>query len=667
MPLQVDVEERGGCSLAQVSAGFPLGGVMPRVWSKAVWGAAVAFWLMAPPPLAASGNKHAKVDRLLAQQSSSGLRRVIIRTKAGTKASVKTRLQRHGDSVYGDHHAIDALSAKIHPHDLPELANDPDVESISADATVTASQFSLLGGLDDLSALNELRTSLGLSGLLTGSNITIAVIDSGLAPGLDFDGRIIGFYDFSHGKPGVYGPAFDDYGHGTHVSGLIASSGKSSDKRYAGVATRARLLPLKVLDSRGAGLTSDVIRALEFAIANKDRFNIRIVNLSLGHPIYESAATDPLVQAVERAVRAGLIVVTAAGNYGTNQTTRQTGYAGITSPGNAPSAITVGAANTNGTPGRGDDRVSPFSSRGPSWYDGIAKPDIVAPGDGLISNTVLNGSLAASYPGLLVSSGSSKYMRLSGSSMATGVVSGVIALMIEAKQYGDVLRTADAWLHRTSYTPRRLTANAIKAMLQYTATPLRDADGRRYDVLTQGSGLLNGVAAVTIAGLADTTKAPGSFWLPTSLQPWTRFDGTDEAWSQAVVWGTRVVQGSSVIELNQFGWSDNIVWGTGELDNIVWGTLSGDDNIVWGTVLGLADVTWLGNASLGDNIVWGTADWADNIVWGTSLIGFFNGDNIVWGTLSADNIVWGTLSDDNIVWGTNHEVSKDSSLVGGGL
>ena len=104
-----------------------------------------------------------------------------------------------------------------------------------------------------------------------------------------------------------------------------------------------------MLDKKGAGKTSDVIRALEFAVANKDRFGIKVVNLSLGHPIFESAATDPLVQAVEAAVRSGIIVVTAAGNYGTNPTTGVTGYAGIASPGNAPSAITVGASNTGGT------------------------------------------------------------------------------------------------------------------------------------------------------------------------------------------------------------------------------------------------------------------------------------------------------------------------------
>ena len=107
-----------------------------------------------------------------------------------------------------------------------------------------------------------------------------------------------------------------------------------------------------------------MIRAIEFAVANPAKFNIQI-NLSLGHPILAPAADDPLVQAVEAAVRAGMVVVVSAGNNGTNSETGEVGYAGISSPGNAPSAITVGAVNTNGTVGRGDDVVTPYSSRGP--------------------------------------------------------------------------------------------------------------------------------------------------------------------------------------------------------------------------------------------------------------------------------------------------------------
>src|SRR5205823_6630317 len=139
---------------------------------------------------------------------------------------------------------------------------------------------------------------------------------------------------------------YDDYGHGSHVAGLVGSSGALSAGLYDGPAQAVRLLILKVLDKNGKGKTSTIINAIEYVIANKDRLGIYVINLSLGHPIYEPAASDPLVQEVERATRAGLIVVTAAGNNGRNPDTGLPGYAGITSPGNAPDAITVGASRS---------------------------------------------------------------------------------------------------------------------------------------------------------------------------------------------------------------------------------------------------------------------------------------------------------------------------------
>src|SRR5207237_5540590 len=133
------------------------------------------------------------------------------------------------------------------------------------------------------------------------------------------------------------------------------SSGAISGGAYAGVAPGIKFLSLRVLNKNGAGKTSDVIAALQFAIANRAVFGIRIINLSLGHPIYESATTDPLVKAVEAAVRCGIVVVVASGNYGVNPQTGLAGYAGITSPGNAPSALTGGAASNAGTVQRTDD------------------------------------------------------------------------------------------------------------------------------------------------------------------------------------------------------------------------------------------------------------------------------------------------------------------------
>jgi hypothetical protein len=273
--------------------------------------------------------------------------------------------------------------------------------------------------------------------------------------------------------------------------------------------------------------------------------------------------------------------------------------------------------------------------------------------------------------------------------MATGVVSGLIAVMIETNNYAAQQRwTASQALLprslRTAFTPPSMTSNTIKALLQYSATPLRNAAGVIYGPLEQGAGLVNGLGAIELAYYLDTTKGAGQYWMTAVSQPFTNFGGTDEPWAQTVIWGTRLLRGSSVVDLRQAAWEDNIVWGTGELDNIVsgsfsedednivWGTLVDEDNIVWGTSVSLAtDLTWAGNAALEDNIVWGTAMvWDDQVVWGTNLIGFFSEDNIVWGTCSGDedNIVWGTLSEDNIVWGTSaNKVSVLGTMFGGAL
>src|SRR5439155_21803746 len=147
------------------------------------------------------------------------------------------------------------------------------------------------------------------------------------------------------------------------------------------------------------------------------------------HPIFEPAATDPLVQAVEHATRAGIAVVVSAGNFGMNPKTGQPGYAGIASPGNSPSAFSVGAVRTFNTVTRVDDRIAPYSSRGPSWYDGFAKPDFVAPGDNLLSVAAANSALRLAQE---KRGNTGDYMRLSGTSMAAAVSTGVVALVLQA-------------------------------------------------------------------------------------------------------------------------------------------------------------------------------------------------------------------------------------------
>jgi hypothetical protein len=351
----------------------------------------------------------------------------------------------------------------------------------------------------------------------------------------------------------------------------------------------------------------------------------------------------------------GITVVAAAGNFGKNAA-NQLQWGGITSPGVAPWVLTTCAFNTNGTQETSDDAVASFSSSGPTAVDFSAKPDICAPGVGIVSLAAPEGLLYRraflSGSGLLGSVANysySPYLSLTGTSQATPFVTGTVAMMLQANP--------------------SLTPNLIKAILQYTASYKAGVSPLR-----QGAGFMNSQGAVTLASFY-AHRQPG-LTLP-----------IDPSWSQHIIWGNYLLSGGVLDPSGnawmpgvEWGWAktqgddgDNIVWGTAcdndDCDNIVWGTSDDGDNIVWGTsddddniVWGTSDdgdnIVW-GTADDGDNIVWGTADDADNIVWGTDC-GGDDCDNIVWGTADdEDNIVWGTADDDdNIVWGTGDDVDN---------
>ena len=649
------------------------------MFGAGIAGAAFALLAALPVDAAAAAHVHAhKVDRHLQQrlEGGSGSERVIVRVKPGQRAAVAQALRKRGHQVYGDHAGIDALSSEVSMDTLKALTNNPAVESISTDADVDtldakkgSSSTATTTTTTPPTVVSSLLTTLDLGNYPIGSTIGVAVIDSGLQDDGNFTGRITEFDDFTTSTPQFNVTPYDDYGHGSHVAGLVGSSGAASYGLYSGVAQSVRFIVLKALDKNGKGKTSTLINAIEYAIANKDRLGIYVINLSLGHPIYEPAATDPLVQEVERATRAGLIVVVAAGNYGRDKDTGLTGYAGITSPGNAPDAITVGAANTFGTAGRSDDRIAPFSSRGPSWYDGFAKPDVVAPGQTLVSDAPAASTLALTYPSLSVAYNQRTYLRLSGTSMATGVVSGLVASMLEVSRYGASQRATDTYGGKYVSSgkwvpPPYPTVNAIKAMLQYSATPLHDDLGVPYDALTQGAGEVNGLGALILAYCTDTSKPVGSLWSTTTIAPETQYGAENVAWAQRIIWGTNVLTGIDVMTVNQLAWAQNVIWGSGDNDNPAWAESDGD-NIVWGSNVVGSNIVWSSNIVWGDDIVWGTnIIWASNIVWGTELVGFFDGDNIVWGSFDGDNIVWGSLDDDGLVKGLTLGAYSYLSTVG---
>ena len=179
------------------------------------------------------------------------------------------------------------------------------------------------------------------------------------------------------------------------MAGIVAANGAESTgpnftHTFKGVAPNANIINLRVLDANGSGQESNVIAAIDEAIALKGTYNIRVINLSMGHPVYESFKIDPLCQSVEAAWKAGITVVVAAGNLGRDNTLGTDGYATITSPGNDPYVITVGAMNANGTPWRSDDKITSYSSKGPTLVDHVVKPDIVAPGNNVVSLSLIH-------------------------------------------------------------------------------------------------------------------------------------------------------------------------------------------------------------------------------------------------------------------------------------
>src|SRR5205807_529967 len=281
----------------------------------------------------------------------------------------------------------------------------------------------------------------------TGAGIGIALIDSGVSSHPDLYQGILPFSRVVYQQSFVPGnsSASDQYGHGTHIAGLIAGDGLSSTgplytKTFKGIAPGANIVNLRVLDANGGATDSTVIAAIARAISLKSTYNIRVINLSLGRAVYESYKLDPLCKAVERAWQNGIVVVVAAGNNGRYQATN--GYGTVTAPGNDPYVLTVGSMKPMGTPQRTDDLIASYSSKGPTMLDHIVKPDVVAPGNLLVSTETSNTSLYntetsnqipySSYIYGGPSIPSKVYFELSGTSMATGVVSGIVADLLQA-------------------------------------------------------------------------------------------------------------------------------------------------------------------------------------------------------------------------------------------
>src|SRR5215831_11158756 len=391
---------------------------------------------------------------------------------------------------------------------LNALANDPAVVYISPDREVTAT-------------LDYANPTTGADYALPygwdGTGVGIAVIDSGILGQSDL---LSTYSSASNVSRIVYSQSFipkvtstaDQYGHGTHVAGIIAGNGTASRgsnyfKTFRGMAPNANIINLRVLDSTGSGTDTSVINGINAAIQLKNKYNIRVINLSLGRPVYESYTTDPLCRAVEKAWQAGIVVVVAAGNDGRNTLTN--GYATITSPANDPLVISVGAMKTMMTGSPADDLIASYSSKGPTLLDHVVKPDLVAPGNQVISMLASKSLIASNsgatnkilysyYQNTTNKSYSADYYRLSGTSMAAPMVSGAVAAML-TKDWSLTPETIKARLMKTATKtfPQYSTAIDPATRISYTS---------QYDMFTVGAGYLNIWGALN----STDTVAPGT-------------------------------------------------------------------------------------------------------------------------------------------------------------
>ena len=403
---------------------------------------------------------------------------------------------------------------------------------------------------------------------ISGDGVTVAVLDSGVVADLDFMGstnRVLASVNFADPRT-----ADDPGGHGTHIAGIIAGNGARSEGEFAGIAPQANIVDVRVLASNGSGRVSSVVRGIEWALAHRALYNIRVINLSFGAPAPLSYRADPFSAAVEIAWRRGLVVVAAAGNGGPGRDT-------VVTPGIDPYVITVGATDDLGTIDRDDDVFAWFSAWGGSSNP---KPDLVAPGRRLVSVRVPGSTLDTLYPDRVVAAeNGATYFRLTGTSQATGVVSGAVALLLQ--------RRPD------------LTPDQVKALLkgntqqfgQYGQTSLPDP-------IAAGSGLLDARGADRAAqALGAPPCANGG------LRP---ADGFARALYP-------VLFGSPLHWKNPF--LGGVLWNLLTWDTLVWNSVAWD-NFDWDSV------AW-------DSVAWDSVAW-DSVAW----------DSVAWDSVAWDSVAW---------------------------
>jgi len=509
----------------------------------------------------------------LASSGGSGNVDVIIQGDAQAMTRVRYRVSQHGGTAGRALAFVNGMAASVPASELPDLASDAGVLRISADRPLAAAV-----NVNGQSGGSSASRPAALSASLTGRGVGVAVVDSGIYPHEDLGDAVALRLDFVDPSRRGSDLTEDPYGHGTHVAGIVSA-----------LAPGARLVSLRVLDHKGAGKSSDVIAALDWCVQHQADFGLRVVNLSLGQAVAEASADDPLNQAVERAWRSGLVVVTAAGNAGL----LGSGYGMISSPANDPLVIAVGALDDHGTVSADDDDAAPFSSKGPTRFDFMLKPDLVAPGTHIVSLRVPHSTLDRNIPDARVSAmgvgGLGRtfdplYFEMSGSSMAAAEVSGAVAVMLESNP---------------TLTPEDVKARFMRHAMHFGSQ----------DVFTRGAGAMDFPATLSAVERASASPSPAVSL--SGAGDAVTIEDTGAAWGSASLWSLEDLYG------------DNALWNTdAALDNALF-----DDACM-----------------TGQGLTWQHAV-ANGVIWQHAVA-----EGIIWQTLTSEGITWQHLSGSGLTW-----------------
>lgn len=456
-------------------------------------------------------------------------------------AGARRAVEANGGAVTFDLPIVNGVAAQVPSDQLDELAASAGVRSVSPDEALHVN-----AAPSPLHAASAVYPSaIGAHKLwrdhVRGAGVTVAVVDTGIADVADLGDRVIGGIDFTPDG----NPFQDSFGHGTFIAGMIAGDGTSSGGAYTGVAPAANLVSVKIADASGASDVSHVLAAMQWIVAFKDTYGIRVVNLSLGTDSTQPYRLSPLNLAVERAWDAGIAVVVSSSNSGPAAGT-------IAKPGDDPLVITVGALDDAATAKRSDDVMAGFSGAGPTAADGIVKPDLVAPGRSVISLRAPGSTVDVEYPDARVGSA---YFKGSGTSFATAATSGAIALLLQREpgltpdQIKHRLRSTAAMgpvgdpnvdgagaldVYAASRSLSMLSANVGVARSLGTGTI--DAD-RGTLTLEVATGLADPVYSLLTGSLTAQNLLMNSAEFIAS--PWTATSWADSQWAGTRWYGTR--------------------------------------------------------------------------------------------------------------------------------